>query len=135
MSKVHLTVDQTCNFVYLPYMKVWIAQNDVQLRQIELEETPFASGGEGSLFKVLHPDYAHLVAKIYHPKRRTQLRRDKIRYLQEHAPEPFEPDAPITLVLPQDTLTDETGQFLGFLIHYSIKPKEMEGRRPFKSNA
>lgn len=97
-------------------MKVWIAQNEVPLKPIELYETPLASGGEGSLFRIKTAGYDQLVAKIYHPKRRTPLRQDKISYLHEHAPQPFDEQDPITLVLPKDILTDEAGDFLGFLM-------------------
>lgn len=106
-------------------MKVWIAQNNVPIQFIELYDAPLASGGEGSLFRILTEGYEQLVAKIYHPKRRTQLRRDKINYLQEHAPPPFEEASPITLVLPQQVLVDEAGQFLGFLMPL-VKGEKLE---------
>jgi serine/threonine protein kinase len=96
-------------------MKVWIQNNSSA--PIQLEETPLAGGGEGNLYAIKTPDdYQHLVAKIYHPKRRTALRHQKILYLHEHPPKKFAADSPITLVWPQELLFDENNQFLGFLM-------------------
>ncbi len=84
---------------------------------IELAATPLASGGEGSLYRIESPNgYQHLVAKIYHPKKRTELRYKKILYLHEHPPKAFTDDQPITLVWPKQLLFDELGQFIGFLM-------------------
>lgn len=97
-------------------MKVWIAHNGTPLTPLVLEDNPFTGGGEGSLYHIKTPDYEQSVAKIYHPKRRTQLRYDKIGYLHEHPPPSFDPQEQITLVWPKDILTDEQGNFLGFLV-------------------
>ncbi len=96
-------------------MKVWIQNNGST--PIQLQETPLAGGGEGNLYAIETPsNYQHLVAKIYHPKRRTALRHQKILYLHEHPPKKFAPNSPITLVWPQELLFDEDNQFLGFLM-------------------
>lgn len=96
-------------------MKVWIQNNGST--PIQLHETPIAGGGEGNLYSIQTPNnYQHLVAKIYHPKRRTVLRHQKILYLHEHPPKKFAQDSPITLVWPQELLFDEDNQFIGFLM-------------------
>lgn len=96
-------------------MKVWIQNNGST--PIQLHETPLAGGGEGNLYAIQTPNnYQHLVAKIYHPKRRTALRHQKILYLHEHPPKKFSTDNPITLVWPQELLFDKNNQFMGFLM-------------------
>lgn len=96
-------------------MKVWIQNNGST--PIQLHETPLAGGGEGNLHAIQTPDnYQHLVAKIYHPKRRTALRHQKILYLHKHPPKEFAKDSPITLVWPEELLFDENNQFIGFLM-------------------
>jgi len=96
-------------------MKVWIQNNSSAA--IQLHKTPLGGGGEGNLYAVQTPsNYQHLVAKIYHPKRRTALRHQKIVYLQEHPPQKFAADSPITLVWPQELLFDKNKQFVGFLM-------------------
>lgn len=96
-------------------MNVWIQNNDST--PIQLFDTPLAGGGEGNLYAIEAPsNYQHLVAKIYHPKRRTALRHQKILYLHEHPPQKFAVDSPITLVWPQELLFDEDNQFVGFLM-------------------
>lgn len=96
-------------------MKVWIQNN--ASTPIQLHETPLAGGGEGNLYTIQTPNnYQHLVAKIYHPKRRTALRHQKILYLHEHPPKKFSTENSITLVWPQELLFDENNQFIGFLM-------------------
>lgn len=96
-------------------MKVWI-QHDSSV-PLQLQETPLAGGGEGNLYIIESPSkYRHLVAKIYHPKRRTALRHQKILYLHEHPPKKFGKNSPVTLVWPQELLFDENKDFVGFLM-------------------
>lgn len=99
-------------------MNVWIAYNDLPQEQLELKAPPFASGGEGSLYHIVTKGYEGLVAKIYHPQKRTQLRRFKIDYLQEHPPQKLVKEPGITLVWPKQLLLDEERQFIGFLMPY-----------------
>lgn len=99
-------------------MNVWIAYNDLPQEQLELKEPPFASGGEGSLYHIKTEGYEGLVAKIYHPKKRTLLRQHKIAYLQEHPPKELVKEKGITLVWPEKLLLDENNQFIGFLMPY-----------------
>lgn len=96
-------------------MNVWIQNNGST--PIQLHENPIAGGGEGNLYAIAAPtNYQHLVAKIYHPKRRTALRHQKILYLHQHPPKKFAKNNPITLVWPQELLFDENKEFIGFLM-------------------
>lgn len=99
-------------------MNVWIAYNELPQEQLELTTPPFASGGEGSLYHIETEGYEGLVAKIYHPKKRTLLRQHKIAYLQEHPPKELVKEKGITLVWPEKLLLDENNQFIGFLMPY-----------------
>ncbi|BDS13638.1 protein kinase domain-containing protein [Aureispira anguillae] len=98
-------------------MKVWIQHHNNTPLPILLEESPIASGGEGSLYKIKSPSsHQHLVAKIYHPNRRTKLRHEKILYLQATPPKGFRKKTAITLVWPQALVSDKEGHFMGFLM-------------------
>ena len=99
-------------------MNVWIAYNDLPQEQLVLTVPPFASGGEGSLHHIETEGYEGLVAKIYHPQKRTLLRQHKIGYLQKHPPKELVKEAGITLVWPQQLLLNEQNEFIGFLMPF-----------------
>lgn len=99
-------------------MNVWIAYNKLAQEKLKLKTPPFASGGEGSLYHIETKGYEGLVAKIYHPQKRTELRHQKISYLQEHPPKALSQNKEITLVWPQKLLLDEKHQFIGFLMPF-----------------
>lgn len=83
---------------------------------LSLESTPFAQGGEGSLYKVLRPViYRHLVAKIYHTNKRTKQRQHKLRYLIENPPF-FEDKAQQQLISWPLALLEQGQSFVGFLM-------------------
>jgi serine/threonine protein kinase len=83
---------------------------------LTLETTPFAKGGEGSLYKVLTPKtYQHLVAKIYHSNKRTKQRQHKLRYLIEHPPV-FENKTQQQLISWPIGLLEKGQTFVGFLM-------------------
>lgn len=55
--------------------------------EILLDPEPFASGGEGNLYRVRQPaQYQRFVAKLYHQDKRTDRRRNKIEYLVKNPP-------------------------------------------------
>jgi serine/threonine protein kinase len=83
---------------------------------LTLESTPFAQGGEGSLYKVLKPiNYQHLVAKIYHSNKRTKQRQHKLRYLIENPPI-FENKEQQQLISWPIGLLEKGQTFVGFLM-------------------
>ena len=55
---------------------------------LKLEIRPFASGGEGALYKIIEPSsYKMQVAKIYEPEKRTKEREKKNRFLTKNTPQ------------------------------------------------
>ena len=88
------------------------ANNEILL----LNNEPFARGGEGALYRISSPaSYQHLVAKIYHPSKRTEQRSYKLRYLISHPPE-FESEQQSSLVSWPLALIEHELQFVGFLM-------------------
>lgn len=83
---------------------------------VELDEKPFASGGEGELYSIRSPRRFHRhVAKLYFAKKRDAQRASKIHFLLEHPPQNDAHSHP-SLVWPEDILHDESGQFAGFIM-------------------
>lgn len=98
-------------------MKVWIKDSTGFKSPIELHSTPLAGGGEGDLYEIISPDgYEKLLAKIYHPSKRTELRYNKLLYLHENPPLDSMGDIPPSLVWPKSLLFDENDNFLGFVM-------------------
>ncbi len=90
---------------------------------VELAEHPLASGGEGTLYRVLGPTtWLHCVAKIFYPHKRTADRAAKLQYQLEHPPlVAHQEHLPISWV--QALLHDEQGNFVGFLMPSAIGEK------------
>ena len=94
--------------------------------QIFLEQHPFASGGEGALFKVTKPGkFKQLCAKLYHSNKRTLIKQQKIDYLYQHPPvydlpyvQEIEP-----VIWVKELLVDANGQIMGFLMPYATGEK------------
>lgn len=81
---------------------------------LKLMPKPFASGGEGNLYKVEMPlHWQNHVVKIYHPAKRTIQKQQKISYLLQHTPANTK-DASIIWV--KDEVKDERGDFLGLVM-------------------
>ena len=88
--------------------------------ELHLEQVPFAQGGEGALYTVLEPvKYQHCVAKLYHPKKRTRQRANKLHYLVQHPPV-FEDEAQENLVSWPLGLLEQRKRFVGFLMPRAI---------------
>jgi serine/threonine protein kinase len=84
---------------------------------IIIEDTPFASGGEGELFKVLNPvGLGNCVAKIFHLNKRDAEKEGKIEYLLQNPPvfEGVFEEQPIVWV--KHILHDAQGNFVGFIM-------------------
>lgn len=98
-------------------MKAWIQHIEGDFSPLVLSTTALASGGEGTLYNIQSPKaYQHLVAKIYHPNKRTRLRYDKIQYLQKHPPKTLPEHLDTQLIWPQELLFDKQHNFIGFLM-------------------
>jgi len=82
-----------------------------------IEDSPFASGGEGELFKILSPSgLSNCVAKVFHLNKRDPEKEAKIEYLLQHPPvfEGVLDEQPIVWV--KHILHDAQGSFVGFLM-------------------
>lgn len=82
-----------------------------------IEDSPFASGGEGELFKVLNPSgLSNCVAKVFHRNKRDAEKEAKIEYLLENPPvfEGALDEQPIVWV--KHILHDAQGNFVGFMM-------------------
>ncbi|WMX13433.1 protein kinase domain-containing protein [Aureispira sp. CCB-E] len=82
-----------------------------------IEDNPFASGGEGELFKILQPlELSNCVAKVFHLNKRDAQKEAKIEYLLENPPffEGALNEQPIVWV--KHMLYDAQGDFAGFVM-------------------
>lgn len=93
---------------------------------ITLEPKAFASGGEGSLFRVQHPELpGDWVAKIYLPAKRTTQREAKINYLLTHRPEALFAEDDKEWLWIKDLIYDDQGAFVGLLMPF-MKGEKLE---------
>jgi hypothetical protein len=54
---------------------------------VELEKTPFASGGEADVYRIISPsNYSHQVLKIYKQDKRTKHKEEKLNFLIKNKP-------------------------------------------------
>lgn len=83
----------------------------IEKKQYDLENTPFASGGEGSIFSIVGND--KIVGKIYHDHIDTSSREKKIVAMVKTPP-----DSSVLnqIAWPIDALFDSKGKFKGFLM-------------------
>ena len=84
---------------------------------LQLAESPFASGGEGAIYKVVSSP-AHLqdvCVKLYHPHILDKEREDRVKYMVENPPEKIR-DEGFLLGWPMEYVTDDAGRFLGFVM-------------------
>ncbi len=81
---------------------------------LKLAPKPFASGGEGTLYKVEMPQaWQGYVVKIYHADKRGPQRERKIEYLSKFPPQNTADNA---LIWVEDIIYSSKGDFLGFLM-------------------
>jgi serine/threonine protein kinase/predicted nucleic acid-binding protein len=91
--------------------------------KLMLSKKPFASGGEGHLYKIIAPhSFINFVVKIYHSNKLTPTKEAKIDYLLEHPPKEAHKTS---IVWVQDSIRDAQGNFLGFLMPF-IKGEKLE---------
>lgn len=82
--------------------------------KLMLSHKPFASGGEGHLYRIIAPrSFSNSVVKIYHPNKLSPTREAKIDYLLEYPPQHKGQNA---IVWVQDSIRDAAGNFLGFVM-------------------
>ena len=84
---------------------------------IIIDDNPFASGGEGELFKILNPvGLGNCVAKVFHLNKRDAQKEAKIEYLLQNPPvfEGLLEEQPIVWV--KHILHDAQGNFVGFVM-------------------
>lgn len=84
---------------------------------IVLHENPFASGGEGSIYKVesTSSHFQNVCVKIYHSHIVNKQREDRIKYMVANPPSQIRGESFI-LCWPMDYVTDADGKFIGFVM-------------------
>ncbi len=103
-------------------MIVYTSKSEV----LQLAEKSFASGGEGSVYKVISAP-VHLqntCVKIYHSHKLDIERENRIKYMVKNPPKQIRGEG-FLLGWPLDWITDETGKFLGFAMPLGF-PKSKE---------
>jgi cell division protein FtsB len=85
-------------------------------QQIKLEDTPFTSGGEGELYKIVSPQSLsdHCV-KIYYSQYQTQQKAEKLRFMANHKPQQITDKTNYMICWVVD-LVFRQGAFVGFLM-------------------
>ena len=85
---------------------------------IQIEDKPFAAGGEGELYHIISPaKYRSSVAKIYFPEKRTSTQAQKIQYLIQNPPDLGFHEVHQAVVWPQDSVYDNN-TLLGFIMPF-----------------
>ncbi|MCH2042716.1 MAG: hypothetical protein MK212_01130 [Saprospiraceae bacterium] len=86
--------------------------------KIKLSAKPFAGGGEGNLYKIASPrNLSHLVAKIYHPQKRSKIREQKLVYLMKNPPKGYiVNEHPNIIWVTEVIYEDESHDFAGILM-------------------
>ena len=84
---------------------------------MQLVEKPFASGGEGAIYKVTSaPSHLNDVCvKLYHTHVLNEQREERIKYMVSNPPSQIRGDG-FLLGWPMDYVTDADGKFLGFVM-------------------
>jgi len=85
-------------------------------QEIKLEDTPFTSGGEGELYKIVSPQSLsdHCV-KIYYSQYQTQQKAEKLRFMANHKPQQITNKTNYMICWVVD-LVFRQGAFVGFLM-------------------
>lgn len=87
--------------------------------RIDLEQRPFASGGEGNIHDIVAPQQlTSYVAKIIHPHKRSAERVGKLRFLLQNRPQAAnhrQGEIP-GLIWVEDFILDDAGAVIGFIM-------------------
>ncbi len=93
-------------------------------QQILLDSSPLATaGGEGSVHKVISGGYANCCAKIYHPAKRTALKRRKLEYMVQNRPNHLT-GAQYIVCWPTEIVFDASGLFMGYIMPLAFSGSE-----------
>ncbi len=85
-------------------------------QQIKLEDTPFTSGGEGELYKIVSPqNLSDHCVKIYYSQYQTQQKAEKLRFMANHKPQQITDKTNYMICWVVD-LVFRQGAFVGFLM-------------------
>jgi serine/threonine protein kinase len=82
---------------------------------LQLEDVPFASKGEGSVYRVITKAFTKDCVKIYHDNHRDQRRRRKLEYMASNPPDVVESEDHI-ICWPKTVIIDKHKNFLGFIM-------------------
>jgi serine/threonine protein kinase len=96
--------------------KITLGSNN---QTLTLEDAPFASGGEGELYRIIAPSaYKSSVAKLYFKEKRTAKQEEKIKYLIENPPELAQQEGHQAVIWLEDSAY-EAGNFIGFIMPFA----------------
>lgn len=96
--------------------KVFYKRDNVELL---IDTEPFASGGEGNLYKIHKPaKYAKFVVKLYHQGKRTQARQQKVEYMITNPPIDYTEQNHYPIIWPKGLIFERSG-FAGFLMPFA----------------
>lgn len=85
--------------------------------EIIVNDTPFASGGEGDLYDIISPsNYGNQVVKLYKPEKQTKERENKIEYLISNPPKINIQDGHHSIIWVNQIIY-ERNKFVGFIMH------------------
>jgi serine/threonine protein kinase len=91
---------------------------DSRHNPIFIEKQPFASGGEGNLYRIITAKYRDCVVKIYHPEKRTAAKEGKVKYLVQNPPDTHNVNGHNSVVWATGVVYDEKG-FVGLMMPYA----------------
>ena len=85
---------------------------------IFIEKQPFASGGEGNIYRIITSKYRNAVVKLYHPEKRTKAKEGKVKYLVQNPPDAQNVNGHNSVVWATGIIYDEKG-FAGLMMPYA----------------
>lgn len=95
--------------------KVFFRRDNVELF---LDNEPFASGGEGNLYRIRKPaKYTKFVVKLYHQDKRTAARQRKVEYMISNPPIDYTTHGHYPLIWPLGLVADRG--FAGFMMPFA----------------
>ena len=95
--------------------------------QLKIDQKPFAGGGEGNLFHIIHPERSkgRYIAKLYHPHKLGPERQKKLQFLYEHPPIELTENKHPSVVWVIDLLYNQSNRLVGFVMPF-VKGEKLE---------